>query len=263
MFSDDKLDMVEYSNYLKSDDYRKQQIEKLADNYRILKTIEMENKSILCSFTDHEKNREIQGAVTKVWNGVLENNTEENTIDEIVAMSLETEELINLLLDNKNKGYFPSGKLFDNFVQHPVQKQLTKDKYLSKRAAKKSKTPMQTIKYVYSAKTNSDRDARLAKIEKSLADAHHMISLLAVNQLDIGEKIMEHSEEIDLVKVRLNMVKDKIKDNRKLKLYALYTSDKKSTHSELAAELGVGLRTVNNWIKELREMGVIEYKLPK
>ena len=178
-------------------------------------------------------------------------------------MSLETEELINLLLDNKNKGYFPSGKLFDNFVQHPVQKQLTKDKYLSKRAAKKSKTPMQTIKYVYSAKTNSDRDARLAKIEKSLADAHHMISLLAVNQLDIGEKVMEHSEEIALVKARLNMVKDKIKDNRKLKLYALYTSDKKSTHSELAAELGVGLRTVNNWIKELREMGVIEYKLPK
>lgn len=259
-----KFNIAEYQEYLTGEEYRKQQIEKLADNYRQLKSLQCENINILHSISDQEKNTKVVSSVSKVWNGVLETDTEVNTIEDIINMSLQTEENIQFLNDNKNKGYFPSGKVFEEHLLHPIQKKLTKGKYLSKRAVNKQKTPMQTINYVYNAKSNSDRDKRITDIEKSLAEAHYMISLLAVNQSDLNVSLDNHSTELqhqslelNEVKQRLVSVEDRIKDNRKLKLYALYTSKKEPTVKEMAIELGVSIRTVKYWLKGLREAGVI------
>ena len=95
-------------------------------------------------------------------------------------------------------------------------------------------------------------------IEKHLAEMDYKLSLLAVNQMSIGSQVDTHSTEISLVKQRLSLVEDKIKDDRKLKLYALYTSEKKTTNSELSKEIGVNVRTIRRWLVELRELGVIE-----
>ena len=130
--------------------------------------------------------------------------------------------------------------------------------HLSKRAVKKQKIPMKTINYVYNAKRNSDRDDRLLEIEKHVAEMDYKLSLIAVNQMNIGSQVVTHSTEINLVKQRLSLVEDKIKDDRKLKLYALYTSEKKTTNSELSKEIGVNVRTIRRWLVELRELGVIE-----
>lgn len=252
-----QLDMKEYDEYLNSDEYQKQRMEKFTDNYRLMKSLALENRGILASFSDSEKNKQLKDVVSEVWNGVLENDTELNSVEEIVALTLDTEDKLNLLLENKHKNYFPSGKVFEEHLDHPVQKKLTKGKYLSKREVNKRKTPMQTINYVYSAKSNSDRDARLAKIEESLAEAHYMISMLAVNQMSIGVEVMQQSKELDEVKERLALVEDKIKDKRKLKLYALYTSGKKVSSQELALEVGVNVRTIQRWVNELKEAELI------
>ena len=66
------------------------------------------------------------------------------------------------------------------------------------------------------------------------------------------------NHQLSEVHTRLALVEDKIKDDRKLKLYALYTSEKKTTNSELSKEIGVNVRTIRRWLVELRELGVIE-----
>lgn len=253
----EEFDITTYQEELFSEDFRKKQLETLTNNYRAMKTIEQQNLAILKSFSDPEKNEKLLGVVDKVWSGVLETNTEDHTIDDIVAKSLNSSDLIDFLYQYRNKGYFQSGVVFDNHKDHPKQKLLVKGKYMSKRDCKKQKTPMQTINYVYKAKSENDRDQRMLEIEKSLSDAHYMISLLAVNQSEINNQLMKTSEELQEVRNRLAIVESEIKDSRKVKLYAIYTSKKDLTIAEMAKEVGVSVRTTKYWIKELRNKGYL------
>ncbi|MBQ0111508.1 MAG: hypothetical protein KBT03_00090 [Bacteroidales bacterium] len=259
--SSEDLNMDEYLDYITGDDYRKEQIKKLTENHRALKSLQYENMGILKSFADTENNEKLLSVVNKVWSGVLGSDTEVNSVDDIVNKSLESDETIKFLNDHRNKSYFPSGKVFEEHLKHPVQKQLTKKKYLSKREAKKQKTPMQTINYVYNAKNSSDKDDRMLKIEKSLEEAHYMISLLAVNQTELGVQVDQSNVVLKEVQDRLCFVEKHIKDGRKLKLYALYTSAKKLTTKQMSEELGVSLRTTKYWLKEMREQGLIDQEI--
>lgn len=251
------FNIKEYQDYLEGDGYRQYQIARLKELHRESKIINLEKINILTSFSDSEKNRRLLEVVTGIWGGVLNTDTQKATIEDIVSMSVEAQEDIDLLKESKNKPNFPSGEVFDLHLEHPIQKKLTKTKHLSKRAAKKQKTPMQTINYVYNAKSNSDRDDRLLEIEKHLAEMDYKLSLLAVNQLDIGVQVDSQNTEISLIKQRLSLVEDKIKDDRKLKLYAIYTSKKEPNIKEMSAEIGVSVRTIKYWLKELRKLGVI------
>lgn len=248
----------EYQEYLQSDEFKKQQLKRLVDNHRLRKSLDLETSSILSTFSDPIKKAKLYKAVSQVWNGVLESDTGVRTIEDIVNISLDTEECVKFLYENKHSNYFPSDKVFDEYLEHPIQKKLTKTKHLGKRQAKKQKTPMQTISYVYSAKSNSDRDDKLISIEKSLAEAHYMISLLAVNQAGLSLQVDQNNQQLCDVIERVALVEEKIKNKRKLKLYALHTSDKKPTTQELAEELGISLRTVKYWLKELRQLGFID-----
>ena len=60
------------------------------------------------------------------------------------------------------------------------------------------------------------------------------------------------------VRSRLEIVEKEIKDERKVKLYAIYTSKKDVKIAEMACEIGVSVRTVKYWLKELRNTGFIE-----
>lgn len=252
------FNIKEYQEYLEGDDYRSYQIARLKELHRESKIISLEKINILTSFSDSEKNKRLVEVVTDIWGGVLSTDTQNNTIEDIVSMSVEAQEDIDLLKESKNKPNFPSGDVFDLHLQHPTQKKLIKTKHLSKRAVNKQKTPMQTINYVYTAKSNSDRDNKLKEIEKSLAEAHYMISLLAVNQIGLSLQVDQTNHQLTEVKERLALVEDKIKDDRKLKLYALYTSNKKTTNTELSKEVGVNVRTIQRWLSELRSIGVID-----
>lgn len=52
-------------------------------------------------------------------------------------------------------------------------------------------------------------------------------------------------------------------DNRKNKLYILYSVYTGKTNQELADEVGISLRTCQYWLKELEELGVITLKRDK
>lgn len=247
----------DYQQEITSEDFRKTQIKRLTENYRLQKSLERENYSILLGFSDLEKKEKLFNTVSKVYVGVLEADTIDNTIEDIVSYSLDTEESIKFLYDHRNSQHFPSGKVFEEHLEHPTQKLLTKSGHIGKRGMNKQKTPMQTLNFVYSAKSNSDRDFRLKEIEKSLAEAHYMISLLAVNQVETTLKVDQQNTQLSEVKHRLSLVEDKIKDQRKLKLYALYTSDKKPSTKELSKELGMDVRTIQRWLKELRGLNLI------
>ena len=67
----------------------------------------------------------------------------------------------------------------------------------------------------------------------------------------------DNSNEIKEVRARLSAVEKQVKDSRKLKLYAIYTSNKKLTYQEMANEIGISLRTVKYWIQEMKDQGLI------
>lgn len=65
-------------------------------------------------------------------------------------------------------------------------------------------------------------------------------------------------QDIEEVKRKLEIVEKEVKDARKVKLYAIYTSKKDLKIAEMACEIGVSVRTVKYWLKELRNIGFIE-----
>ena len=95
-----KFDIEEYQKELFSEEFRKKQIETLANNYLVMKSIERENIAILKTFSDPERNEKLVGVVGKVWNDVLGTDTETSSIDDIVLKSLESNKKSIVALNN-------------------------------------------------------------------------------------------------------------------------------------------------------------------
>ena len=119
------FDIDEFDEILFGEEYRKEKINKLAENYRKQKSLKNENLSILSSFSDPEKDKRIFHVTSQAWGGVLESNTINNSVDDIMFQTL-VEEDIEFFNQYRNKNYFPSGKVFEEHLEHPVQKDLTK-----------------------------------------------------------------------------------------------------------------------------------------
>ena len=74
----------------------------------------------------------------------------------------------------------------------------------------------------------------------------------------IKQEDLVEEQDIEEVKRKLEIVEKEVKDARKVKLYAIYTSKKDVKIAEMACEIGVSVRTVKYWLKELRNTGFIE-----
>lgn len=249
---DADFNMKSYQEYLLSDEYKEAQLQRIADNYRLIKSKEIENRHILSSFSDPEKKQKMIDAVNQVWGVVLDTNTEQHTIEDIVKMSLEHDNVV-FLNENKHMRFFPSVIMYETHEDNKTQKKLVRGKYLSKRQTKKQKTPLQTISYVYDAKSASDRDDKLNRIEQSLQDAHNMISKLAINQLQMQQRIDLNSENVSEIQDRLSEVQKLYSDSRKVELYTLHKTNQNLTYESLGELLGISKSTVIRWIKDFRK----------
>lgn len=259
----DEFNINQYNDYLTSEEYRREQVERLSETNRSIKLLNMEKLQILKGLSDSETNTKLLGVVKDVYTGVLERNAERVSVEDIINECL-TEDNVMFLNDNKNKPHFPSDKVFDHHIEHPVQKKLVKKKHMSKRALKKNKTPMQTIKYVHNAKKSNDIQDRLEALEQKMVDMEYSLSVLAASQVDVykaQDKLEEAVQGMFVeIKYKLSEVErvlkiaqtKKVED--KLKLYSMYTSRKSLTIREMSKELGVSERTVDYWLSELREL---------
>ena len=254
--TEDNFNIKEYQEYLLSDEYKEAQLKKITDNYRLMKSIELENRHILSAFSDPEKKQKMIETVNQVWGVVLDTNTEQHTIEDIVKMTLEGDN-VKFLNDNKHMKFFPSLVMYETHQDHKAQKKLVRGKYLSKRQTKKQKTPLQTISYVYDAKSASDRDDKLNRIEQSLQDAHTMISKLAVNQLQMQQHIDMNSSNISNIQESLEDVQKLYTDSRKVQLYTLHKSNPSLSYEELGDMIGVVKRTVIRWMKDFKRNNLI------
>lgn len=252
----DAFSIQEHLDYLNSPEFQELQKQRLVDNIRKQKSLEMEKRAILSSFSDPEKKLKILDTVNTVWGKVLESNTEVHTVEDIVRLALERDTVL-FFNENKYSNYFPSEVVFENHQEHPIQKSLVKDKHLGRRQVKKQKTPLQTINYVYGAKSASDKEQRLRDIEQSLHEAKGMITILAVRQLELEGKITSNEENIDEVRSKLKTVEEKYVDRRKVKFYMMYTDDNALNLQQLSKELGVTVRTLQRWLKDFRGEGLL------
>lgn len=253
---EEAFNFKDYQEYINSEGFRQKQLNRLADNRRRAKSLEMENIAILSGFSDPEKKLRLINTVSQLWGVVLETDTELHTIDDIVKLTLESDGL-QFFNENRNSQHFPSGVVFEEHIEHPTQKKLVRSKYLSKRQTKKQKTPMQTIGCVYSAKSVSDRDEKLVSIEKSLEKAHLMINALALNQIEIEGKLNSVVCDVSNIKEKVERIDKEYNDPRKTKLYVLYTSTENPSTKDLAELCSKDERTIRRWLKDFRERGLL------
>lgn len=102
-------------------------------------------------------------------------------------------------------------------------------------------------------------------LEKKIKEAKTPDPLIKSESCEIYNMYTPYNVELNLLQQalqdlgKLDTTPSKLsKNSKKVKLYALCTTSKEMTNQEMADILGVSLRTVKYWLKELRELGVID-----
>jgi len=190
-------------------------------------------------------------AVSKVHKGILDSEIERHLSD-ILKESFEDKEELLFLLENKNKPFYKSSDIFDEYSSHKVQKVLVKDKLLSKRSIKKQKTAGQHITYVKQAKDSVDR---ISVMQSELDELKELVLLNKSDNLKLKIAYSKVSEKVSSIEDDLSetirMLAGKINDQRKIQAFCMKQQDESLSNQSIAKILGVSKRTIERWLLEL------------
>lgn len=240
-----------YKLYLTSEEYKTAQRKALAENYRAQKALQQTTFDILKTLADPEKRDKLFSAVCTVHKNILEEENANLEVSIVMQQSFDEKDDLDFLLQNKHSKFYKAAEVFDKHAEHPIQKSLTKGKYIGRRTVKKQKTPMQHFNNLIEAKTKMSKDQRLEALENSMEETRRMLALLANNQVDLAM-------QLDTTQKDLSTLQETVKDLRKLKLYVLICNSKKrQTNYQLANALNVSESSIKRWKKELREEGYL------
>lgn len=245
------LNIEGYQLHLTSEEYRAAQRKALAVNYRAQKVLQQTTFNILKTLADPEKRDKLFSAVCTVHKTILEEENVNLEINAMLSQSFEEKDDLDFLLQNKHSKFYKAAEVFDRHVLHPVQKRLTKGRYIGRRTVKKQKTPMQHFNNLIEAKTKMSKDQRLEALEQAMEETRRTMALLANNQAELAG-------QLDDTQKSLSKLSETVKDLRKLKLYILLNNAKRVIPTkELAAKFEVSERTIKYWRKELRQEGYL------
>lgn len=240
-----------YKLYLTSEEYKTAQRKALAENYRAQKALQQTTFDILKTLADPEKRDKLFSAVCTVHKNILEEENANLEVSIVMQQSFDEKDDLEFLLQNKHSKFYKTAEVFDRHQEHPIQKSLTKGKYIGRRTVKKQKTPMQHFNTLIEAKTKMSKDQRLEALENSMEETRSMMVLLASNQAELANQLGSAQKS-------LLTLQETVKDLRKLKLYILLKSSTKHvTTKELARRFEVSERTIKYWRKELRDEGYL------
>ena len=228
------FNIEEYSNNYLNKEYKLKKLSEILKQKKLLKQQEI---SILASLGDPEVSKRTFEAMVIAHKGLLENEKELDVKGVLEEVFSENKELLEHLEENKNKEFYKRGELFNLFEEHPMQKKLKRYKFLGKRDILKAKSANSCMKTVHKAKQNWNK-------EKEDEDLRKRILLLELNAVLTGSVLSGLEED-------LAELGTKVKDQRKLLVYELYTRNKdKITLKDLASLVKVDERTIRRWIKE-------------
>lgn len=245
------FNIEEYKRHLTSEEYKTAQIKALAENYRAQKVLQQSTFNILKTLADPEKKDKLFTAVCTVHKNILEEDNANLEVDTLMSQSFDAQADLEFLLQNKHSKFYKAAEVFDQHELHPIQKKLTKGKYIGRRSVKKQKTPMQHFTNLIEAKTKMSKDQRLEALESSMEETRRLMALLANNQVELAM-------QLDTTQKDLSTLQETVKDLRKLKLYVLIcNSTKRQTNYQLARSLDVSESSIKRWKKELKQEGYL------
>lgn len=190
----------------------------------------------------------------KLLHRAMLESTLEQPIDLLLRQTLNDDDLV-FFLNIKNKVFRKMGvKVFDldEHKEHPIQKRLVREGYLSKNEIKRRSTPNQHISYVKkqrdSRDIDRDTDQRMKALEQRVLGLEVATTSVVLQQIAMSSAINELQEHMKDIQDRL---KDKIKDVRKISLYIMKSSDNNLSYNKVSETFGVSKPTAIKWYKEV------------
>lgn len=237
------------------------QIEALTNNNREIKALREKQLLILQGLSDKEKLNKLYDSVCKAHKGILQ---EDGTLPEVLTACFDGElDDLEFLLANRHTSFYKCADVFLKYKDHPVQKELVKNKAVSLRGVKKSKTAHQHMSYMHSGKDVYSRQKKLEKqldeLQERLALNERITTSILTQQTLLTECVIGVKTDVDQLAAKL---KGKITDMRKAAAYSLLKNDPKATNSSVAKVFDVDRKTIRKWAKEVQllldEDGVLE-----
>lgn len=247
---EDTLNGVFTSVYTK-EEVRQKQVEALTLNNREMKALKYQQLLLLRGLSDKEKGSKLLATVNKAHKGILE---EDGALSEVLTICFDGElEELEFLLANRHTSFYKSSEVFTNSNDHPVQKELVKNKAVSLRGVKKSKTPHQHIAYMHSNKDVYTRqkkmEAQLDELQQRLALNERITNSIVTQQALLTECVVEvNMAVVEMVRE----VSERVKDSRKATAYVMLLQEPDTTYKAIADVLRVSERTIKRWVKEVK-----------
>lgn len=246
---EDKCDSVTLTEKQKRD----LQIEALTNNNREIRALQERQLLILQGLSDAEKINKLYDSVCKAHKGIL---YEDGTLPEVLTACFDGElDELEFLLANRHTSFYKSSDVFLKYKDDPVQKDLVKNKAVSLRGVKKSKTAHQHMAYMHSGKDMYSRQKKLEKqldeLQERLAMNERITSSILTQQTLLTECVVGVKGDMDEL---VHKLKGKITDMRKAAAYNILKSDTKATNSSVAKVFNVDRKTIRKWVREVESL---------
>ena len=165
---------------------------------------------------------------------------------ELISEVMESyEETFSTYSENKHKE-FPyefGSKLFEHFIDHPVQKRLYRKGCVSKRDMKKSNTPSKHVEYVWGVKMNYLTMIELKKLREDFEK----------NKLEAKARMDNIEASVDVVKDWLiELTREDSKMEKKVQAYLYKLEGLK--HKDIAEIMNIGESTSRAYYKQVSKL---------
>lgn len=228
------LDMEEYE--LDPSEVRHFNRRKLSEINSAEKALKQERKNIIISMSDPEKRDRLRNVVRNLHRAMLE---KEGSFADIIESSVSTEDVL-FFLDNKHDKFTYGVNIFEEFIEHHIQKKLVSGGFMSKRDIKKQKSPYQHLKCVFDS--NSDMRTRedLENMKKSIAVSNSRLAAAEAMLNTLNSEIEDRA-----TKAILNT-----KEWKKMEVVMLKMQNPNFTNVEISKITGVPRPTIIRWLKK-------------
>ena len=96
----------------------------------------------------------------------------------------------------------------------------------------------------------------LLNVEKALVETQYVVNMLAINQMEMQEKIKENTLSVEEIQIKLGIFKQKFDHEGKQKMYIELLTKGNLGSKYFSEQLGVSQRTAKRWLLEFEDSGI-------
>lgn len=241
-------------DYISSPEFKSDLVKELVEATKEKKHIENKLRSIAIQLADTERIAKLESILAIAHGYVLRNEELVSDVKELLYNSFDDIEQREFLFKNFHTKFYRGTKILNTYKNDAVQKKLTREGYLSKVDLKSKDTPLRYLKYLNKAKNDMLRDQKMKHLEEEVDKLKIETNLVKIKYEELSSRVNGTEERTTSVETKLQTIEKRLNNENKFRVYKLKEENPHISSKEISIIIGVSIRTITSWLKEIRDL---------